>query len=374
MLQNKNNQQTALAHWLVLHRTAGIGPSRLQQLLSVKGGLSDLFLDKQPTPLLSTWLRRWHLLPWEPDWAGVQKDLDWLAQSAQHHILTITDSGYPPALKTISAPPPLLYVWGDIDVLSRAQLAMVGSRHPTVYGKKVAFSFAEALSKAGLVITSGLAQGIDAASHEGALNHSGLTIAVLGSGLDDIYPKRHQDLASKISKRGAVISEFPIGTGPKPAHFPRRNRLISGLSQGVFVVESTLKSGSLITANYALEQGREVFTIPGSIHSPLSKGCHQLIRQGAKCVDAVEHILEEMQFPPHQSTCLPSKQYTQKEKRPSEADHLLVYINEFCTSIDEIVDQTGLTPSVVSPMLLALELAGSIGSVPGGYIRLTTGG
>lgn len=223
------------------------------------------------------------------------------------------------------------------------------------------------------MVTSGLALGIDAASHEGALHREGLSVAVLGSGLDNIYPSRHTNLAARLAEKGAVVSEFPLGTLVKPGHFPRRNRLISGLSKGVFVVESTLNSGSLITASYALEQGREIFALPGSIHSPLSKGCHLLIRQGAKCVDMLEHILEELSVTQSQKALdfgIPKTE----EKISSPSDRLLVYINEVCTSIDDIVDQTGLTAREVSPMLLDLELAGKIGSVPGGYVRTTTGG
>lgn len=361
-------------YWLVLHRTRGIGGARFARLLERQKPLSDFFSDLKPTAELQAWLKGQGIDAWEPDWQGVERDLTW-AEGADHHILLRADPRYPVLLNEIASAPPLLFVRGSVSVLSQPQMAFVGSRHPTIYGKKAAFDFASALAAAGLVITSGLALGIDAASHEGALAQQGQSIAVLGNGLDTVYPKRHYALASRLATQGAVISEFPIGSPPLRENFPRRNRLISGLSHGVFVVESTLKSGSLITASYALEQGREIFTLPGSMHSPLSKGCHYLIRQGAKCVDAVEHILEELTVPLRaQSVAPPFQPQTTKEKSSSEFDQLLVYVNEVCTSIDEIVDQTGLTASKVSPMLLALELAGKIGSVPGGYIRLTTGG
>ena len=281
-----------LVYWLVMHRTFGIGPARLRKLLS-QGRLSAFFNQQNPTRDLVDWFKSLGITHWKPDWRGVEKDLTW-AEKPECHLLTLLDPLYPDPLQEISAAPPVLYVKGNPAVLSRVQLAMVGSRHPTDYGKQVAFTFADALAQSGLVITSGLALGIDAASHEGALHHQGASIAVLGSGLDNIYPSQHRSLAERLAERGAVISEFPLGLFPKAEHFPRRNRLISGLSKGVFVVESALNSGSLITASYALEQGREIFALPGSIHSPLSKGCHLLIRQGAKCVDTLDHILEDL--------------------------------------------------------------------------------
>jgi len=210
------------------------------------------------------------------------------------HILTLHDPAYPALLKEIADPPPLLFVRGDPAVLSRPQLGIVGSRNPTPGGRSLAEDFARSLSRCGLVVTSGMALGIDAAGHRGALRGGGTTLAVAGTGPDRIYPARHRDLARAIVEQGAIISEFAPGTPALPSNFPRRNRIISGLSLGVLVVEAACRSGSLITARLAAEQGREVFALPGSIHNPLARGCHHLIRQGAKLVEDIEDIVEEL--------------------------------------------------------------------------------
>lgn len=224
-----------------------------------------------------------------------QQDLQW-AQDNDAHIILYDDERYPELLKAIDVPPPLLFVRGNIDNLSLPQIAVVGSRSPTATGKENAFSFSRQLASNGFAITSGLALGIDAAAHNGALSVNGKTVAVFGTGIDKIYPQRHQSLAREIlNNGGTLISEYPLGTAPQPSHFPRRNRIISGLSLGVLVVEAALKSGSLITARYALQQGREVFAIPGSIHNPLSRGCHAVIREGATLVEQVLDMQEPLQ-------------------------------------------------------------------------------
>jgi DNA processing protein len=263
----------------------------------------------------------------------------------------------------------------------------VGSRHPTQAGSVLAEQFALALSEAGFTITSGLALGIDAASHQGALSGSGLTIGVMGTGPDRIYPARHQSLARALLEKGAIVSELPVGVGPQAAHFPRRNRLISGLSLGVLVVEAAVGSGSLITARYANEQGREVFAIPGSIHNPLARGCHKLIRQGAKLVETAGDILEEisgllqwsvgsprgdLNIPPLKKEVakLASSGDFNQEPLSPEYSTLLNGIDFSPTPMDLVISRTGLTAGTVSSMLSILELQGYIGALPGGYARI----
>jgi len=228
-----------------------------------------------------------------PDEARLERDLAWLAGSG-HELLAYTDKRYPQRLREISASPPALFCIGDVGLLDAPQLAIVGARSATAAGLENAQAFAEALASRGLVITSGLALGIDGAAHRGALAAGGGTIAVCGTGLDRVYPAQHRDLAHAIAGHGLLISEFLPGTPPKAEHFPRRNRLISGLALGVLVVEAARESGSLITARLAADQGREVFAIPGSIHNPLARGCHQLIRQGAKLVETVDDVFVEL--------------------------------------------------------------------------------
>lgn len=354
-----------LPYWLALNRMPGLGPRRFAALCQQEKSLSNCFSGERPTKAFSEWCQQ-SGLEIKLDWQGVADDLAW--QGTFAHIITWDSPSYPPLLKEIHAAPFVLFVKGDLEVLSQTQMALVGSRKPSPQGKENANHFAYALAQAGLVVTSGLALGIDAASHEGALAASGKTIAVLGNGLDQIYPHAHKKLAGQIADHGALVSEFPIGTPPLPTHFPRRNRIISGLSKGVLVVEAAIKSGSLVTANYALEQGREIFALPGSIHNPMAKGCNHLIRQGAKCVESVQHILEEL-----------SLRVTPNEKRKPtklefEKGELISHIDEVCTSIDSIVLNSGLTAQEVSSMLLELELKGAVVAVPGGYVRVATGG
>ena len=279
--------------WLAIVRANGLGPAQFNHLLDTFNtpenilGASHSQLSKlglKPATIESLQ---------QPDAALIELDQRWLEQE-NHHLISLLDPRYPERLKTVPDAPIVLYVRGDPDYLSLPQLAMVGSRSPTASGRKTATEFASHLSKAGITITSGLARGIDGACHQGALEGIAGTLAVVAHGLDVVYPAAHRKLAEAITHNGAVVSEFPIGTAPTRGLFPRRNRLISGLSLGTLVVEAALKSGSLITARHALEQGREVFAIPGSIHNPLARGCHQLIRQGAKLVETADDILVEL--------------------------------------------------------------------------------
>ncbi|HET7370832.1 MAG TPA: DNA-processing protein DprA [Gammaproteobacteria bacterium] len=307
-----------------------------------------------------------------PDATRIDADLAWLDQ-ADCHLLTPSHPDWPPLLAEIPDPPLALFVRGDPKLLSEPQLAMVGSRNPTPAGRETATDFASHLARAGLVITSGLALGIDGASHEGALKAGGATIALCGTGLDRIYPARHGALGRKIAERGALVSEYPLGTGPMKQNFPERNRLVSGLSTGVLVVEAAQRSGSLITARLATEQGREVFAIPGSIHNPLAHGCHRLIRDGAKLVETAADVLEELApLLRLATTDAPAGQAARSPAEPGEKQ-VLNYVDFAPTSIDCVVERSGLTPAAVSAMLLALELKGFIAAAPGGgYMRTSS--
>ena len=361
-----------LAEWLLLHHAPGVGPVRFHKLL-------ERF--SSPAGVMAAGPSAWRecglggdTIDWlrAPDRSGVETDLAW-AEDPHSHILTWADPGYPSLLREIAAPPPLLYVRGDPAVLGRPQLAMVGSRNPSPDGRENAFEFARSLATAGLCITSGLAIGIDSAAHRGALAVSGATIAVAGTGLDRVYPASNRDLAHSIAGSGALVSEFPIGSGVRRANFPRRNRLISGLSLGTLVVEATLRSGSLITARTAMEQGREVFAIPGSIHNPLARGCHRLLRDGAKLVEMAEDVIEELG--PLAATldrgadrAWPGQAGAEPEVAAEDTDYrqLLDAIGFDPVTVDTLVERSGLTPEAVSSMLLILELKGSISALLGG--------
>ncbi len=362
---------TELHYWLALYRAPGVGSTTFHTLLDQFGSPRAVFEAKQQLsacgflgkPALE-YLRA-------PDWAAVEKDLAWLAQPG-HHALTFADPAYPQLLRETDGAPPLLFVVGDPAVLSTPQLAIVGSRNPTPGGRETAQDFARHLVATGLTITSGLALGVDAASHRGALDGGGLTIAVAGTGLDRVYPARHRDLAHQIAERGALVSEFVPGTPPLPDHFPRRNRIISGLSLGTLVVEAAQRSGSLITARVAAEQGREVFAIPGSIHNPLAHGCHALIRQGAKLVETANDILEELgpsfQSLSPASIVLPQRNDYGGVNVEVDAETLKVMncLGYEPTSIDRLVERSGLTAESVSSILLVLELQGYVSSSAGG--------
>ncbi|MFI4937363.1 MAG: DNA-processing protein DprA [Candidatus Berkiellales bacterium] len=360
-----------LPYWLAIHRLPNIGPARFAELLQIVNSLSNCFNGESPTAELIDWCQR-RKIPLELDWPGVEKDLKF-SQKPDAFILTWQDERYPALLKQIPGSPPVIFVLGRVDALKLPQIAIVGSRIPTQDGKQNAYQFGYELALQGFTITSGLALGIDAASHEGALAAGGLTIGVQGNSLDQIYPATNRTLAKKIKANGAIVSEFPMGTEPAPKHFPRRNRIISGLSLGVVVIESALKSGSLISANYALEQGREVFALPGSIHNPMAKGCNQLIRQGAKCVETITHIMEELPLADLERPLVPLVRNTSAPSLMGAKEKLLSYLGNTCTPIDVIIDKSGLTLEEVSSMLLELELQEKISAIPGGYIRIGVG-
>ena len=306
-----------------------------------------------------------------PDLALLESDLRWLSVLG-HRLVTWGADLYPAGLVATADAPLVLYCIGDVALLARPQLAMVGARNPTTVGRETATRFAEHFSRHGLTVTSGLALGIDGASHRGALRAPGSTIAVLGHGPDQVYPAEHAALAREIAATGLLVSELPPGTPPRPQHFPRRNRIISGLSLGTLVVEAALHSGSLITARLAAEQGREVFAIPGSIHSPLSRGCHRLIRDGAKLVETADDVLSELAIPAAPAPAAaaePEATDAQRDFCPRLDKDYEILLDAFgfgSASVDTLVARTGFKADVVASMLLILELGERIEQQPGG--------
>jgi DNA processing protein len=364
-----------LSSWLTLYHAPGVGAVTFNQLLERRISPNEL-LQTGAEQLRKLGLKQASIDALRhPNEEAVAHDLEWHSKPG-NRIMCSQDPDYPLLLRQIPAPPPLLYVHGDTSILGEPQLAMVGSRNPSASGQRTATEFAQHLSAAGLIITSGLALGIDAASHQGALDTGSPTIAVMGTGLDRVYPARNRDLARQIAEQGALVSEFPVGTPPLAENFPRRNRIISGLSLGTLVVEAALRSGSLISARNAGEQGREVFAIPGSIHNPLARGCHHLIRQGAKLVETAQDVIDELGI--LADTCNSLSQPDERDETPghtreldAEYTQLLDTIGFESTSIDNLVTRSGLTPAEVSSMLLQLEMSGYIASNPGGlYNRL----
>jgi DNA processing protein len=352
--------------WLTLEAIPGLGPDAAQRLLQAFGGPADILTahSAQLEPLVGSTLAR--AIVQGVDAAALQPGLDWLAQP-DNHLVTWLDPAYPAALRDLAAPPAWLYVKGDPAWLSRPMLAIVGSRHATPQGLRDAEAFAQVLSEAGLTIVSGLALGIDAAAHAGGLAGLASSVAVVGTGLDRVYPARNKALAHRLAAEGAIISEFPVGTPPKSGHFPRRNRIISGLSLGVLVIEAALESGSLITARLASEQGREVFALPGSIHSTLAKGCHRLIKQGAKLVESAADVLEEL------GRLLPTPLPASSPAAASigAGDSLLDQLSGGPLILDQLASRLGLTVEDVSVKLLAAEMDGTVAKLPGGlYQRL----
>lgn len=295
----------------------------------------------------------------------------WLGASPHHGWLALGDSAYPSALLQTADPPLLMYTQGDLQGLTRPALAIVGSRSPTPSGTQNARAFAKDLASQGWLVVSGLARGIDAAAHEGALLAGGPTVAVVGTGLDQVYPPQNADLAHRIAERGLVMSEFPPGTPPKAAHFPQRNRILAGMSRGVLVVEAALRSGSLITARMATEAGREVFAIPGSIHSPQAKGCHALIKQGAKLVESCEDILEELGASlvagSHQAHQSPSQASSFEPASKERA--LMEAMGYEPATLDALCARLGWPVAELSACLLQCELRGEVARLPGGLFQ-----
>ncbi|MDN5937345.1 MAG: DNA-processing protein DprA [Salinisphaera sp.] len=358
----------SLDDWLVLARCPGLGARICQRLLArcgdaqgIRRASASLWREAGLREAGTTWLR-------SPDADLLAKDRAWLA-SPGCGLITWHDPGYPSSLRELPDAPAWLFARGDADLLDAPGCAIVGSRNPSRAGVGHARRLAHDLAKSGLVIVSGLADGIDAAAHQGALDADGMTVAVCGTGLDQVYPKRNLDLARAIGERGLLVSEFAPGMPPKPGHFPRRNRLIAGLTLGSVIVEAAGRSGSLITARLAMEYGREVFAMPGSVDNPLARGCHRLLRDGARLVETAADVLEEL------APLLPgraaldrqaSEPVVDREVADPEQQALLACLGHSPARVDELVERSGLTADAVSSMLLILELQDLVTPLPGG--------
>ena len=358
---------TPIADWLRLEQAAGVGRRSVHALLAVFG-IPGAILRAGPAALgahVTPAQARAICAPVTPALAAlIDATLAWLA-APDHHLVTFDDPRYPPALAEIPDPPLLLYVSGRVELLAQPLIAVVGSRNASVQGRVDAESFAAALSGAGLCVVSGLALGIDTAAHEGALRRAGSTIAVVGTGLDRVYPARNRALAHRIAAQGCIVSEYPLGMPPLAANFPRRNRIISGLAAGVLVIEAAAQSGSLITAQLAAEQGREVFALPGSIHSALTKGCHRLIREGAQLVETVDDVLMAMRLSP-----LAGLPQVDAAAPASEDDAILLdALGHKPVALDELLARLALDPGMLGARLLELELAGFVTQLPGGRVQ-----
>jgi DNA processing protein len=364
-----------LRAWLRLVLTPGVGPTLARRLLAALGSPQAVW--QAPESSLQDWLKPRELKAvLAPPPAAVDEQLAgcerWLAEPAGHGceraLITLADARYPVSLlQEVADPPVLLWAMGRLNLLQAPSLAVVGSRHPTPQGQDNARAFAQALSEAGLTIVSGLADGVDGLAHEGALAGPGSTIAVVGTGLDRVYPAKHQALAHRIAQEGLLISEFALGTPSIPHNFPKRNRIVAGLTRGTLVVEAALQSGSLITARLASEMGREVFAIPGSIHAPQSRGCHALIKQGAKLVESSNDVLDELRWPrlSGPSTALVDALPAVDEAMDAEPDALLAAMGFDPVSQDALQARTGLSTPELGARLLELELMGRVARLPG---------
>ena len=372
-------ERAELKAWLRLTLSPGVGNDTARKLLAAFGSAEAVFEQSEAALRQLGGDKLASAITTEPPKLAelLQATMDWLAASEERVVAPVGSALYPAALLNIEDPPLVLYMMGSL--LNRGQeavnnmasnLAMVGSRNPTPQGEANARQFAKAFSEQGLCIVSGLALGVDGAAHDGALLGGGATIAVVGTGLDRVYPKKHLALAHRIAASGLIISEFPIGTPPMNANFPKRNRIISGLSVGTLVVEAALKSGSLITARLASEQGKDVFAIPGSIHSPQSRGCHYLIKQGAKLVETAQDVMEELKIP-----LPPSMSSSDDGDEPPESDSSFLSALGFdLVSLDALQARTGLPTPELQAKLLGLELDGFVRRLPGGLFQRMSAG
>ncbi|WP_354622929.1 DNA-processing protein DprA [Psychromonas sp. MME2] len=362
---NTLDNEQEITRWLILDAVPGLPKRTLLKLLS-RHSIGELLQLNRAT------LQSYKLQDTEinallnPDMKRIDESLHWLSNNSDRHIISLNSNDYPEQLKEINNPPLLLYLQGDITLLKEPQIALVGSRKCTPYGQQKAYQFGADLSRCGFTITSGLALGVDGFAHQGALSQQGKTIAVLGTGLDNIYPKRHIKLAKEIIDKGLLVSEFWPTAAAFPSNFPRRNRIISGLSLGTFVIEASLRSGSLITARYALEQNRDVYALPGSIDNPEASGCHHLIQQGAKLVINCEDICNEYK---ECLTLIPSSSNSSTTSQKA-AHPLLKHIDFHITPLEQIMHRSGLDIISLQNQLIELEITGSITVTAEGYIKL----
>lgn len=366
------NQPEDLRAWLGLLLVPGLGPVGTRRLLAALGS-PQAALDAPASLWRDVLGPRWQLGTCQPDatlWADTHRRAhDWLLACDNRAIITLADSAYPHSLLQAEDPPLLLFAAGRLGLLQRPAVAMVGSRHATPTGHSNAHAFAQTLSAAGLTVVSGLAEGIDASAHQGALDalketpNAGSTIAVMGTGIDIIYPNKVKALAGQIAQHGLIVSEFMPGTPPRPANFPKRNRIVAGLSRGTLVVEAAVQSGSLITARLAADMGRDVLAIPGSIHSPQSRGCHALIKQGAKLVETAQDVLEELQW--GQTQIETKTQAAQTPDDDHDTDPLLQAMGFDPISHEALSSRTGMDAASLGARLLELELMGQVSRLPG---------
>ncbi len=360
-------EREEFAAWLRLLETSAVGRVSARRLLASFGSPQQVFLSsaEELAALVGAEAAvNLGKVPVHFD-AVLERCWGWLVQPQDHdrHVLALGHPDYPAALLETADPPLMLFAQGKLDCLKRTAVAVVGSRNATPQGLESARAFSAHLSREGVSVVSGLALGIDGAAHEGALSGAGSTIAVVGTGLDRVYPKAHFSLAHQISKTGLILSEYVVGTPPLAAHFPQRNRIIAGLANGTLVVEAALKSGSLITARLALECDREVFAIPGSIHSPTSKGCHALIKQGAKLVETAQDILEEFRYP---AIARPINAMRGEAAPAQNADHPLLHLMGYDPiTLDALCERSGLSAADLSVQLLELEISGLVLRLPG---------
>jgi len=368
-----NDKKSANHYWLALKLVPRLACQRKLALVELFG-IEQLFHHTQELSSLNLTSKQVAAIR-SPDWQRIDNIII-SAEQCHSKIISFNDKHYPLLLKQIYDPPLILFVQGNSELLNNAQLAMVGSRNASINGRENAFEFAKQLAEIGWVITSGLALGIDGSAHKGVLAISGKTIAVVATGLDQVYPARHRELAKDIlDNNGAIVSEFLPSTPPKPGYFPKRNRIISGLSVGVLVVEARIKSGSLVTARCAIEQNREIFAIPSTINNPQAKGCHWLIKQGAKLVEDIADIVDEVEQLPISGLNLsinkekePSLEKSQKQNLFN--DSLLASVGYEITPVDIVVSRSKLPINVVLTQLTMLELKGLVATVPGGYLRV----
>ena len=395
-------ESAELKAWLRLTLSPGVGNGTARKLLATFGSVQAIFEQNAATLKALGTAKLSNAIAVQPP--GLDELLktteDWLAAGKDRHVAVLGDASYPPELLNIEDPPLMLYMLGALANQAQAAtdsiassatsaftqgqllLAMVGSRNPTPQGEVSARQFAKAFAEAGVCVVSGMALGVDGTAHEGALQGGGTTIAVVGTGLDRVYPKKHLDLAHRIAQQGLIISEFPLGTPPLTANFPKRNRIISGLSQGVLVVEAALKSGSLITARLASEQGKDVFAIPGSIHSPQSRGCHALIKQGAKLVETAQDVLEELRISvaaPSWTDSAPDAEGDESEdgqegETPNADKAFLSALGFDVVSLDALQARTGMATPALQAQLLELELDGHVMRLPGGLFQRVSRG
>lgn len=349
--------------FLALNRIPSIGPRTIMKCLRQWPNLQALFSSSE-TQLKEAGLSEQMCLGIrQVNWKKVEEDLAW-EENANHHLLTWDHSFYPPLLREIYASPPVLYAKGCLNACEKKAIAMVGTRNPSITGSETAYQFAKILGQHEISIVSGLALGIDAKVHEGCLSANGQTIAVMGTGINRIYPARHAHLAEKISEKGLLISEFPLDTPPASGHFPRRNRIISGLSLFTVVIEATIRSGSLITARFALEQNRDVLAVPGSIYNPQASGCHYLVQQGAKLVSSAKDILQELDF-----EWVVNGNANGQPPLAAINENLIKFIGFEVTTADTVCKRSNLPIEKVTCALTELEIQGLIKAVPGGYMR-----